>query len=185
VEVISQFSVADLVVLVTLAGVVLFGFQQGLLRYLLNTIVVLVAFVVASQLKGLLADWVNSFWEASTPEQQELWIFVALWAAGVIGGFVGVRLFYQHTRLPIPRLADEILGAAMAVVWLALVYTFSMVVLDTYFLAAGESASGGPLASLYEFLNQSVIVGWFRDLVLPAAGFVVGPFVPAQVQQYL
>lgn len=184
-EVIAQFTVTDLVVLVTLAGAVLLGFQQGLLRYLLNAIVLLVGFVVASQLKGPLADWINSFWEAAPPDVQELWIYVALWAALAIGGFVGVRMFYQHTRLPLPKFLDEILGLVMAVIWLALVYVFTMVVLDSYFLAAGEDAAGGLLNGLYEFLSQSVILGWFREYVLPVAAFVVSPFVPSEIQDLL
>ena len=90
-EFISQFTIADLVVLVTLAGGVLVGFQHGLLRYILNCVVVLVAFVLASILKGPIADTLGSVWDLGTPEQQELWIYLFLFAVGVIGGFFLVR----------------------------------------------------------------------------------------------
>ncbi len=184
---IGEFTILDLVVLVSLAGGVLVGFQQGALRYILNAIVVLVAFIVASQLKGPIADSVSGIWHASSPEQQELWIFIVLFAAGVIGGFLLVRTFYRQTRLPLVRQVDEILGAVLGVLWVALLYSFSLIVLDSFFQAATEAsaASASFLGPLYDAMNQSVIIGWFRDYLIPVVGFVVRPFVPPEIAQFL
>lgn len=184
---IGEFTILDLVVIVSLAGGVLIGFQQGALRYILNSIVVLVAFIVASQLKGPIADAVNGVWHASSAEQQELWIFIVLFAAGVIGGFIVVRTFYRQTRLPVWRQVDEILGAALGVLWVALLYSFSLIVLDSFFLPATEAsaASASFLGPLYDAMNQSVILGWFRDSIIPVLGFIVRPFVPAEIAQFL
>ena len=186
-DVLTEFTITDLVVLVTLAGGLLVGFQQGLLRYLLNAAVVVVSFILASVLKGPIGAALNSFWDFGTPEQQELWVYLGLLAAGIIGGFVLVRMFYRQTRLPILRQIDEILGAVAGVLWLALIYTVSLVVLDTFFLVAGESAADAAaiLGPLYDALNQSVILGWFREWLLPVVAFVVQPFVPAEIDQFL
>jgi hypothetical protein len=185
VELISQFTIADLVVLVTLAGGVLAGFQQGLLRYILNAIVVLVAFILASQLKGPIADSLVGVWNMGTPDQQELWVYLLLFAVGVIGGFFLVRTFYRQTRLPIIRQADEIGGAIVGVLWVALTYTFSLVVLDTFFLTTDDTAVATVLGPLYDFMNDSVILSWFREWLLPIVSFVVGPFVPDELDPFL
>jgi uncharacterized membrane protein required for colicin V production len=187
VETIAQFTVADLVVLVTLAGGVFFGFQQGLLRYILNCVVVLVAFVLASQLKGPIADSLGQVWTMTIPEQQELWIYLVLLAIGIIGGFILVRQFYRHTRLPIWRQLDEILGAVIGVLFVALVYSFTLVALDTFFQPIGEEGMevATILGPIYDFLNDSVILGWFREWLIPIAGFVVRPFVPDDVEPFL
>ena len=186
-EFLSEFTVTDLVVLLTLAGGVLIGFQQGLLRYILNALVVLVAFVLASQLKGPIASGLRTVWTLGTPEQQELWVYLLLLALGIIGGFVLVRMFYRETRLPIVRQLDEILGAVVAVLWVALLYTFTLIVLDSFFEVASESsvAAATVLGPFYEFLNQSVILAWFREWLMPIVGFVVGPFVPHEIDQFL
>jgi uncharacterized membrane protein required for colicin V production len=42
------------------------GFTQGAIRYLLNSVAVLVAFVLAAQLKGPLVDLLG-FWTAFSP----------------------------------------------------------------------------------------------------------------------
>lgn len=186
-DVIGEFTILDLVVLVSLAGGVLAGFQQGALRYILNAIVVLVAFIVASQLKGPIADAVSGVWHAASPEQQELWIYVVLLAAGIIGGFLLVRTFYRQTRLPLVRQVDEILGAVLGVLWVAMIYCVSLVVLDSFFQLAteGSAAAASFLAPLYEAMNQSVILNWFREFLLPIMGFILRPFVPPEIAQFL
>jgi uncharacterized membrane protein required for colicin V production len=185
VELIAQFTVFDLVVLVTLAGGVLVGFQQGLLRYLLNAAVVLVSFVVASQLKGPIADTLEGVWNMGTADQQELWIYILLFAIGVIGGFLLVRTFYRQTRLPIIRQIDEIGGAIVGVIWVALTYTLTLVVLDSFFLVTDETEVATILGPLYDIMNESFILSWFREWLLPILDFVVGPFVPDELKPLL
>jgi uncharacterized membrane protein required for colicin V production len=187
VEVIAEFTVTDLVVLVTLAGGVLMGFTQGTLRYILSSVAVLVAFALASLLKGPIADALGTVWRASTPEQQELWIYVLLLIIGLIGGWFLVRTFYRQTRLPIYRQLDEIGGAVLGVLFVVLVYSVALVTLDTYFRQADQAlVDASPvLGPLYQFLNDSVLVGWFRDYVIPVAGFVLRPFVPDDIDQFL
>lgn len=186
-ELIGSFTIADLVVLVTLAGGVLAGFQQGLLRYILNCVAVLVAFVLASQLKGPIAETLSGVWRMGTPEQQELWIYLVLLAIGIIGGFLVVRTFYRQTRLPIVRQVDEILGAVVGVLFVALVYCFSLVALDTFFrtLSEQEASVATMLGPIYDFLNTSVILTWLQEWLTPIAGFIVRPFVPDDIEQFL
>jgi uncharacterized membrane protein required for colicin V production len=187
VEIIAAFTVTDLVVLVTLAGGVLIGFQQGTLRFILCSVSVLVAFILASLLKGPIADALAPVWRAAAPEQQELWIYVVLFVAGILGGWFVVRAFFRQTRLPLYRLLDEIGGAVMGVLYVVLLYTFSLVTLDTYFGTIDQSTVGvvPVLGALYEFLNDSLLVDWFRAYVLPVAGFVARPFVPGDVKPFL
>jgi uncharacterized membrane protein required for colicin V production len=187
VELIAAFTVTDLVVLITLAGGVLMGFTQGTLRYVLSSVAVLVAFAVASLLKGPIADALETVWRASTPEQQELWIYVVLLIIGIIGGWFLVRTFYRQTRLPIYRQLDEIGGAVLGVLFVVLIYSVTLVTLDTYFLHADQAVvDASPLfGPLYQFLNDSVLVTWFRDYVIPVVGFVLRPFVPDDIDPFL
>ena len=186
-EVITAFTVTDLVVLVTLAGGVLVGFTQGSLRYILGSVAVLGAFIVASLLKGPIADALGTVWRASTPEQQELWIYVVLLIIGLVGGWLLVRIFFRQTRLPIYRLLDEIGGAVLGVLFVVLVYSVTLITLDTYFRQADQAVidASPVLGPLYQFLNDSVLVGWFRDYVIPIVGFVMRPFVPDEIDQFL
>lgn len=186
-EVISEFTIVDLVILASVLGGILVGFQQGLLRYVLNGVVVLGGFVLSSQLKGPIATFLSGFWLAGTPEQRELWVFAALLVGSIVGGWFVVRAAYRRTRLPIVRQLDELGGAVAGGLWVVIVYSFGAVALDSFFTtaSAGDIASTVGFGSLYEQLNQSFLIGWFRDTVIPVAGFLVRPFVPPEIAALL
>src|SRR5918998_4401050 len=105
VELLARLSWVDLVIILVLAIGVFAGFMQGMIRYVLNALAVIVAFVLAAQLKGPVVDMLG-FWRAFTPEGRELLIFVLLFFGFVIGGFFAIRAMYRRTRLPIIRQLD-------------------------------------------------------------------------------
>jgi hypothetical protein len=75
----------------------------------------------------------------------------------------------------------------MGVLFVALVYSFTWVVLHAFFQLADENsvAAATILGPIYDILNDSFILGWFREWLLPIAGFVVRPFVPDEIEQFL
>jgi uncharacterized membrane protein required for colicin V production len=186
VEFFSQLSPIDLFIVAILAAGVFAGFTQGIIRYALNAVVVLVAFVIASQLKGPLFDLLGA-WRAFTPSLREQIIFLVLFVGLVIGGWFLVRAMYKRTRLPIARQLDELGGAVLGLLFAALVIVFLLVVMDNFFLTAseGEAAGAGPLKGFYDAMDSSVLVQFFRDVLIPTAGFLARPFVPSDIAQLL
>jgi uncharacterized membrane protein required for colicin V production len=182
VELLSRLTWVDLVVIFILAGGVFAGFTQGMIRYVLNAVAVLVAFVLASQLKEPLLNLL-SFWEAFTPEGRELIIFIVLFVGFVVAGFFVIRALYRRTRLPIVRQLDEIGGAIFGLLFAALLLTFQLVVLDSFF-GTGQETTGW-LGGYYEAMNDSVIIGFFRDTIIPTAGALARPFVPPEIARLL
>jgi hypothetical protein len=101
----------------------------------------------------------------------------------VIAGFFVIRALYHRTRLPIVRQLDEIGGAIFGLIFVAMVITFLVLVYDSFFMTGGET--GGWVATLYEALNDSVLVQFFRDTIIPTAGFLARPFVPSEIADLL
>ena len=181
-DVLARLSWFDLVIIGILAAGVFAGFTQGMIRYVLNGLAVIVAFVLAAQLKGPIVDLLG-FWRAFTPEGRELLLFVILFFGFVIAGFFVVRALYHRTRLPIVKQLDEIGGAIFGLLFVALVLTFQLLVFDSFFRAGGET--GGWVNSYYEVLNDSVIIAYFREVLIPTAGFLARPFVPKEIADLL
>ena len=181
-DVLARLSWFDLVIIGILAAGVFAGFTQGMIRYVLNGLAVIVAFVLAAQLKGPIVDLLG-FWRAFTPEGRELLIFALLFVGFVIGGFFAIRALYHRTRLPIIRQLDEIGGAIFGLIFAAMVLTFQLLVFDSFFRAGGET--GGWVASWYEILNDSLIIQFFRDTLIPTAGFLARPFLPEEIADLL
>jgi uncharacterized membrane protein required for colicin V production len=185
-DIVTQFSWIDLLIIIILAAAVFFGYMQGIIRYALSAIAVLVAFIVASQLKGPISEALG-FWTPTSEGAKEIWIFVFLFFALVIAGWFIVRAFYRRTRLPVAKAVDEIGGAVLALLFTALVIVFSLVVLDSFFRTApdGEVANAGLLQGYYDAMNSSLIVDFFRQALIPTAGFMARPFVPTEIATFL
>jgi uncharacterized membrane protein required for colicin V production len=185
VEVLERLSWIDLAIILALAAGVFAGFTQGLIRYVLNVVAVIVAFVLASQLAGPLFDLL-SFWTAFTPEVREFVLFIVLFIGFVIGGWFIIRAFYRRTRLPIARQLDEIGGAIFGLVWAAVLITFQLLVLDSIFAGVTERVPGvGGLQAYYDALNSSLLIDFFRETIIPTAGFLARPFVPSDIANLL
>lgn len=181
-DVIGQLTWFDLVIIFALIGGVFAGFTQGMIRYVLNAIAVIVAFVLAAQLKGPIIDLLG-FWRAFTEDGRELLVFVILFFGFLIAGFLVIRALYHRTRLPIVKQLDEIGGAIFGLVFAAMVITFQLLVLDSFFMNGGQT--GGWMASYYEALNDSILVQFFRETIIPTAGFLARPFVPREIADIL
>lgn len=185
-EVLTKLTPIDLFIVLSLAGGVFAGFTQGMIRYALNAVVVVVAFVIASQLRAPLFDLLG-FWDAFTPPLREQILFLILFVGLVIIGFVIVRLFYRRTRLPIVRQLDEVGGAVLGMLFAALCIVFAMVVMDSFFKTASDAAvaDAGPLKGFYDLMNDSILVQFFRDALIPTIGALARPFVPSDIAALL
>jgi uncharacterized membrane protein required for colicin V production len=182
VETLQSLSWVDLAIVMVLAVGVFAGFTQGTIFYLLNCLALLVAFVVAAQLTEPLLDLL-SFWQAFTPENRELIVFMLLFVGLSVAAWFVVYATYRRTRLPIPKQIDEIGGAILGLLYVALFISLHLVVLDSFFLGGGEAT--GWLNSYYEELNSSLIIEFFRQTIIPVAGFVMRPFVPDEIADLL
>jgi len=185
-EFVTRLGPIDVLVVGILAAGVFAGFTQGLIRYALNILVVLAAFVIAGQLRDPLYN-VLSFWNAFTPELRQQLIFLVLFIGLSIGGWFIVRTFWRGTRMPIARQLDELGGAILGLLFAALSIVMLMVVMDSFFKTAPDAATtgSGPLYGFYNAMNNSVLVEFFRNTLLPTIGQVVRPLVPSQIAEFL
>jgi uncharacterized membrane protein required for colicin V production len=182
VELFRSLSWVDLAIILVLAIGVFAGFTQGAIVYALNSLALLVAFVVGAQLTQPILDLLT-FWTAFSPEGRALIVFMGLFIAlSVIAWFV-IFAAYRRTRLPIVKQIDEVLGAILGLLYVALFISLQVVILDSFFLGGGEAE--GWLRGYYEELDSSLIVGFFRDTIVPVAGFVLSPFVPDEIAALL
>lgn len=186
-EFLAQLNWIDLVIILVLAGAVFAGWVQGFARYLATAIGALVAFIVASQLKGPMTDALSTFWTAFEPVTRELVVYLFLYIGlNVLFWFVA-RAFFLRTHLSIAKAADEVGGAVCGLLYAVVTIVFLLVVLDTYYDPPVNVAvaSAGFLDGLYEAMNSSLLTGYFRDVVLPTFGYIARPFVPPEIARHL
>ena len=181
-DLVQSLSWVDLAIILVLAVGVFAGFTQGTIVYVLNTLALLVAFIVAAQLKGPLIDLLG-FWTAFAPEGKDLIVFMILFIGLTVAAWLVIFRVYRRSRLPIPKQLDEIGGAILGLVYVGLFLTLQLVILDTYFLNGGEGPAW--LSGYYDGLNDSAIVGFLRDAVIPILAFFMNPFLPNEIADVL
>ncbi len=190
---IQSLNYIDFALIVVLATGAFFGFQQGLIRYVLSWVSLVVAFILAAQLKGPVTDALSVFWTAFDPVVREFWVFIFLFLGLSVGGWFIVRMFYRTTRLPIVKELDEVGGALIGITFAATFIVLFLVVFDSLFKGAA-TLPGGPglpagqtdwLKGFYKEMNDSVLLGVFNRTVIPIAGTLARPFVPTEIAQFL
>jgi len=185
-ELLQRLTAIDLFIVAILAAGVFAGFTQGMIRYALSALVVILAFIVASQLRDPMFSLL-SFWEAFSPDLRRQVIFLVLFIGLSVGGWFVVRVFWRSTRLPIARQLDELGGAVLGLLFAALSIVMTLVVMDTFFKSAPDAAvaGAGPLKGLYDAMDSSVLVEFFRSTLIPTLGQLARPFVPTEIARFL
>ena len=110
-------------------------------------------------------------------------LFISL----LVGGWFAVRSIWRRSRMPIPKALDEIGGAILGILWVALIITFLMVVMDSFFKTAPDAATAGSrlIGNFYNALNVSVLVDFFRTALLPTFGVILSPLLPDDIADLL
>ncbi|HTI30162.1 MAG TPA: CvpA family protein [Methylomirabilota bacterium] len=185
-EFLQKLGPIDLVVVAILAAGVFAGFMAGMVRYALNIVVVIVAFIVAAQLRDPFDSILNG-WNVFGPEMRQQLVFLILFVGLTIGGWFLVRIFWKGTRLPIAKQLDELGGAVLGFVFAALSIVMTLVVMDTFFLSAPDAAvnSAGPLKGFYDAMGSSVLVDFFRATLIPTLAQAARPLVPSEIAGFL
>ena len=185
-EFLQKLGPIDLLIVAMLAAGVFAGFMQGMVRVALNIVVVIVAFIIAGQLRGPF-DAILQGWNVFGPELREQLVFLFLFVGLTIAGWFIVRVFWKGTRLPIAKQLDELGGAILGFVFAALSIVMTLVVMDTFFRSAPDAAvnSSGPLLGIYDALDSSALVDFFRATLIPTLGQAARPFVPEEIANFL
>ena len=185
-EFLTKLGPIDLLIVTSLAAGVFVGFTQGMIRYALNVLVVMAAFIIAGQLRGPV-NALLGFWDAFTPELRLQIVFLVLFVGLAVGGWFIVRILWHGTRLPIAKQFDELGGAVLGLLFAALSIVMTMVVMDTFFKSAPDAVinAAGPLTGFYQAMDSSVLVDFFRSALIPTFGQVVKIFVPSDIAEFL
>jgi uncharacterized membrane protein required for colicin V production len=185
-EFLQKLGPIDLFVVAWLAAGVFVGFTQGMIRYALNIVVVIAAFIIAGQLRGPFNDALGG-WDLFSPPLRLQIVFLILFVGLTVGGWFLVRAFWRGTRLPIAKQVDELGGAVLGLLFAALSLVMTLVVMDTFFKTAPDAAinAAGPLTAVYHALDSSVLIGFFRTTLIPTIGQLARPLVPPEIAKFL
>jgi membrane protein required for colicin V production len=177
---------ADVAIILFLVGCVLFGVFRGAVRQLLAVGAWLVAFVVAAQGRGFLADWLLAQ-EPDFSDRYALMLgFLIGFAVLLVAALVLVELSGRTITISSSPLVEEIVGGGVLLFVGLLVVTGLLIALGTHYSAGGGefTAEVDLVTRLSTALNDSNIARVLRDTLVPAVQTLLGPLLPADVRSF-
>lgn len=176
--------VADLLLVLLLAGGFLLGFLRGSVRQLLSIAAWFVAFLLSAHLAAPLGNWLH----AELPEFSFSYTFMlsfGLLFLLLFGlAFALIQLTGASLTLTRHEVLDELVGALFGIVVVVLIVTAALVILDTYY-GLDEASAGdtiGWLGDIRALLDGSAIVAALRTTVIPLLGQMLAPLLPPDVR---
>jgi uncharacterized membrane protein required for colicin V production len=176
---------ADIFLLVFIVAALVLGFFWGSVRSLLLAAAWLIAFLAGAYLMVQFGTYLADQWENFPATFSEMAafgiVYVGLLIASPVIVFLVSRSYSNLTRY---QVADDLLGAALAV-FVALLCIAGLEIVLATFYGSGTTvdAGGGPqwTANLWDSLINSTIGGAIWDYLVPVIGWILGPILPADV----
>ena len=176
---------ADLLLLVFIAGFVRAGWASGFLRRLVGLGYIAISLVLGAYLREPLGALVNQFFPKIPPSYAEMVGYTIAFTVVVAAlNLVSNRILSKVAVRGVSRGLDQALGAVFGGIEALLLISAAIVILDTYFGKTGALATDPGLGFLKTFsqqLDSSTIGQFLIHTTVPFVLAVLGPLLPKDV----
>lgn len=178
-------SVADGVIVAVLIAFGLVGFFRGALRQLIALGAWLVAFVVAAQARGFLADWLKGQEPNFSVQYANMLGFLIGFVVLLVAALAILELSGRTVMLSNRAFVEEIVGGAALLLVGLLAVTGVMIAIGTYYAVPGQSTADVEVVrQLNAALYESKIAAVLRDTLMPLVQSLLGPLLPPDVRSF-
>jgi uncharacterized membrane protein required for colicin V production len=180
---ITSAPLADLGILFFLALFLIAGVMQGPIRRLLGMAVMVVAFLVAANVRDSAGDFLNDNWRQFDLGYNRLLAFALIFGAISIFGVVAVELSYSRVELLARHpVVDDVAGGVVGVLEGLLLLVLLVMILGSFSLPLERPGDVTQVRSAQDLLlHQSHIGGWIRDSVAPIFVHVLSLLLPSDL----
>ncbi len=182
---ITSQTLFDILFLLLLLGALVLGFVQGAIRRLLGIVSLVLAFLIAVNLRDPLGAFLAKNWTQFPTEYSYMLAFLGLFVLGAVLLTILIQGFYHRSLIRNSQALDEIVGAVLGVLQAILLVGLLGIILDSYFKVPGAPHTSGELGflrSLYEAWDGSEVALVYRDVLIPAFLSLVGWLVPDAIE---
>lgn len=173
---------ADLVLLLFIAGFLRGGWSSGFIRRLVGLIFLLVSFVAGAYLRGPAGALVTTFLPKIQPQYAEMVGYtVAFSALLIVLNLLSGLVLSRIAKTGLAHRTDQLLGVVLGGVEAVLIISAAIVILHTY-TDASTSVSG--LSFLHDIrvaVDDSTIGKLLEDTTVPLVLLVLGPLLPKDI----
>lgn len=175
---------ADVALLLLLAGGFLLGFYRGVVRQLVALGGWLVVFLGSVYLRLPVGDWLGRSSSQFSFDYAQLLAFGALYFALFIAAVTLIEFGGSGSALTRHPLLDDALGGMAGLLLATLVASGLLVVFDSYYVSHPTIEPGELiwLRQLNANLANSSLAGPLHDWIIRPLGMLLGPILPADIR---
>ena len=169
---IRSVPVVDLLILFGLGLFFFLGVLQGAIRRLIGIASMLVAFLVAGNLRDPLGSFFADNWTQFDPDYNKLLAFIIVFVVVGVAASIVTQGFYKRTELSAEHpIVDDVFGGLLGLVQGFLLLLMVVVILNSYILPGAQPGDVTYLRTAQDMIcNQSHISIWLDQNL--AHGFV-------------
>jgi uncharacterized membrane protein required for colicin V production len=174
--------VADLVLLLIIAGFLRGGWSSGFIRRLFGLIFLLISFVAGAYLRAPAGAFVHTFLPKIPSQYADMVGYAVAFSALLIGFNVVSGLILS--RVPKTGLAhrtDQLLGVVLGGAEAVLIISAAIVILHTYSDPTSATSGLGVLHDVRVAVDGSTIGKLLEDTTVPLVLLVLGPLLPKDI----
>jgi uncharacterized membrane protein required for colicin V production len=174
--------VADLVLLLFIAGFLRGGWSSGFIRRLVGLIFLLVSFVAGAYLRGPAGTLVNTFLPKIPPQYAEMVGYtVAFSALLIVFNLFSGLVLSRIAKTGLARRTDQLLGVVLGGVEAVLIISAGIVILHTYTDPTAGTSGLGFLHDIRVAVDGSTIGKLLEDTTVPLVLLILGPLLPKDI----
>jgi uncharacterized membrane protein required for colicin V production len=174
--------VADLVLLLFIAGFLRGGWSSGFIRRLVGLIFLLVSFVAGAYLRGPAGTLVSTFLPKIPPQYAEMVGYtVAFSALLIVFNLFSGLVLSRIAKTGLARRTDQLLGVVLGGVEAVLIISAGIVILHTYTDPTAGTSGLGFLHDIRVAVDGSTIGKLLEDTTVPLVLLILGPLLPKDI----
>jgi uncharacterized membrane protein required for colicin V production len=187
-KLLQSLSGFDLLAILFLFGMFVLGFVQGTIRRLLGLASIVFSFLLASQLRDPVGNFLANNWTHLPREYDIMFGYLIVFVAAAVAFSVVIQGFYRKQPLfDKYTFVDEAIGGLLGILQGIVILGAVIVILDSFYRVPGLAPDADEVKFLRDFFNgynSSQTADLFRQSLIPASFAVVGSLIPPDVRSF-
>jgi uncharacterized membrane protein required for colicin V production len=173
---------ADLAIFGSLFAAFVVGVLQGSIRRLLGVASILLAFLLAANLRGAFGQFLADNWRQFSLEYSELLAFLMLFVALAVAFSVVIQGFYKRTDIYAAHpVVDDVVGGLLGLLEGFVVVTVLIIIFNSH-VPPDKAVTVSELDGIQDaLLNHSQIAAGIRDNIVPPLIHLIGGLLPSDL----
>ncbi|HET7026055.1 MAG TPA: CvpA family protein [Candidatus Limnocylindrales bacterium] len=178
----------DLLAILFLFAMFVLGFIQGTIRRLLGLASIVFSFLLASQLREPVGNFLATNWTQLPRDYDRMFAYLVVFVAAAVAFSVVIQGFYRKQPLfDKYSFVDELIGGGLGILQGAVILGAVVIILDSFYRIPGIAPDPDELGVLRNFFtayDQSHTAAAFRETFIPASFAIVGALIPPDVRSF-